>query len=144
MMRAASENLVPVTLELGGKSPVIVERGTSIEDTAYRIAHGKLANGGQTCVAPDYALVPEEEVEAFIAAFEQAVDRLYPSIATNPDYTWIINDHHFARLTGLVDDAVAKGARDDRDRHEALRRVGSPQSRLFLPKLLLGVTDEMA
>jgi coniferyl-aldehyde dehydrogenase len=142
VMRAASENLVPVTLELGGKSPVIVERGTSIEDTAYRIAHGKLANGGQTCVAPDYALVPEEEVEAFTAAFEQAVDRLYPSVATNPDYTWIINDHHFARLTGLVEDAVAKGARMIEIGARPSGTSGS-QSRLFLPKLLLGVTDEM-
>ena len=141
-MRAASENLVPVTLELGGKSPVIVERGTSIEDTAYRIAHGKLANGGQTCVAPDYALVPEEEVEAFTAAFEQAVDRLYPSVATNPDHTWIINDHHFARLTGLVEDAVAKGARMIEIGARPSGTSGS-QSRLFLPKLLLGVTDEM-
>ena len=142
VMRAASENLVPVTLELGGKSPVIVERGTSIEDTAYRIAHGKLANGGQTCVAPDYALVPEEEVEAFTAAFERAVGRLYPSIATNPDYTWIINDHHFARLTGLVEDAVAKGARMIEIGARPSGTSGS-QSRLFPPKLLLGVTDEM-
>jgi coniferyl-aldehyde dehydrogenase len=142
VMRAASENLVPVTLELGGKSPVIVERGTSIEDTAYRIAHGKLANGGQTWVAPDYALVPEEEVEAFTAAFEQAVDRLYPSIATNPDYTWIINDHHFARLTGLVEDAVARGARMIEIGARPSGTSGS-QSRLFPPKLLLGVTDEM-
>ena len=142
VMRAASENLVPVTLELGGKSPVIVERGTSIENTAYRIAHGKLANGGQTCVAPDYALVPEEEVEAFTAAFEQAADRLYPSIATNPDYTWIINDHHFARLTGLVEDAVAKGARMIEIGARRSSTSGS-QSRLFTPKLLLGVTDEM-
>jgi coniferyl-aldehyde dehydrogenase len=141
VMRAASENLVPVTLELGGKSPVFVERGTSLADAAYRIAHGKLANGGQTCVAPDYALVPEEDVEAFTAAFTQAVDRLYPDIAANPDYTWIINDHHFARLTGLASDAVAKGAR--------MIEIGakpansSSQSRLFLPKLLLGVTDAM-
>jgi coniferyl-aldehyde dehydrogenase len=142
VMRAASENLVPVTLELGGKSPVIIERGTSLDDTAYRIAHGKLANGGQTCVAPDYVLVHEDEVETFTAAFEQAVDRLYPNIATNPDYTWVINDHHFARLTGLVSDAVAKGAR--------MIEIGAKfsgssasQSRLFLPKLLLGVTDAM-
>ena len=142
VMRAASENLVPVTLELGGKSPVIVQRGTSLEDAAYRVAHGKLANGGQTCVAPDYMLVPEEQVEAFTAAFERAVARLYPGIATNPDYTWIINDHHFARLTGLVIDAVAKGAR--------LIEIGAKpsgpsasQPRLFLPKLLLGVTDAM-
>jgi coniferyl-aldehyde dehydrogenase len=141
-MRAASENLVPVTLELGGKSPVIVERGASLENTAYRIAHGKLANGGQTCVAPDYVLVPEDEVEAFTAVFEQAVDRLYPSIATNPDYTWIINDHHFARLTGLVTDAVAKGARMIEIGGKRASTSGS-QSRLFLPKLLLGVTDRM-
>ena len=125
-MRAASENLVPVTLELGGKSPVIVERGTSLEDTAYRIAHGKLANGGQTCVAPDYVLVHEDEVEAFTAAFEQAVGRLYPSIATNPDYTWIINDHHFARLTGLVDRCRRQRRADDRDRRRNLR---APQAR---------------
>ena len=95
-MRAASENLVPVTLELGGKSPVIVERGTSIEDTAYRIAHGKLANGGQTCVAPDYALVPEEEVEAFTAAFEQAVDvstRASRPIRTTPGSSTTIISH---------------------------------------------------
>jgi coniferyl-aldehyde dehydrogenase len=87
VMRAASENLVPVTLELGGKSPVIVERGTSIEYVAYRVAHGKLANGGQTCVAPDYMLVPEEQVEAFTAAFEQAIGlsiRASPPIPTTP------------------------------------------------------------
>ena len=142
VMRAASENLVPVTLELGGKSPVIVERGKSIEDVAYRVAHGKLANGGQTCVAPDYMLVPEEQVEAFTAAFEQAVGRVYPSIATNPDYTWIINDHHFARLTGLVTDAVAKGARMIEVGAKASGASAS-QSRLFLPKLLLGVNDSM-
>jgi hypothetical protein len=75
------------------------------------------------------------------AAFEQAVGRLYPSIATNPDYTWIINDHHFARLTGLVTDAVAKGAR----MIEVGAKASGPsasQSRLFLPKLL-GVNDSM-
>jgi coniferyl-aldehyde dehydrogenase len=143
VMRAASENLVPVTLELGGKSPVIVECGTSLEDTAYRVAHGKLANGGQTCVAPDYVLVPEDEVEAFTAAFQQAVDRLYPSIMTNPDYTWVINDHHFARLTGLVTDAVAKGARMIEIGAKPSGASASSQSRLFLPKLLLGVTDGM-
>jgi coniferyl-aldehyde dehydrogenase len=142
VMRAASENLVPVTLELGGKSLVIVERGTSIEDVALRVAHGKLANGGQTCVAPDYMLVPEEQVEAFTAAFEQTVGRLYPSIATNPDYTWIINDHHFARLTDLVTDAVAKGARMIEVGPKASGASAS-QSRLFLPKLLLGVNDSM-
>jgi coniferyl-aldehyde dehydrogenase len=142
IMRAAAENLVPVTLELGGKSPVIVDRGYSLSTAARRIAFGKLANGGQTCVAPDYALVPEEEVGTFVAAFKTEADRLYPNIAANTDYTWIINDHHFARLRGLVDDAKAKGAR--------VVEIGTPpsggtpaQSRMFLPVLLQNVTDDM-
>ena len=143
IMRAAAENLVPVTLELGGKSPVIVDRGFSLATAAHRIAFGKLANGGQTCVAPDYALVPEEEVEAFVAAFKTEADKLYPNIAANPDYTWIINDHHFARLKGLVDDAKAKGARVV-EIGTAPSSGASPQSRMFLPVLLLNVTDDMA
>jgi coniferyl-aldehyde dehydrogenase len=109
VMRAASENLVPVTLELGGKSPAIVERGSPLSTAAHRIAYGKLANGGQTCVAPDYALVPKEEIDNFVASFKEEVAKLYPDIGANPDYTWIINDHHFARLSGLVEDARAKG-----------------------------------
>jgi coniferyl-aldehyde dehydrogenase len=142
VMRAASENLVPVTLELGGKSPVIVERGSSLRTAARRIAYGKLANGGQTCVAPDYALVAEDEVEAFVAAFKEAVGELYPDIAANPDYTWIINDHHFARLSGLADDAKAKGARVIEIGANPDKGLAS-QSRMFLPVLLLDVTDEM-
>ena len=142
IMRAAAENLVPVTLELGGKSPVIVDRGFSLATAARRIAFGKLANGGQTCVAPDYALVPEEETEAFVAAFKTEADKLYPNIAANPDYTWIINDHHFARLRSLVDDAKAKGARVV-EIGTAPSGDASPQSRMFLPVLLLNVTDDM-
>jgi coniferyl-aldehyde dehydrogenase len=111
VMRAASDNLVPVTLELGGKSPVIVAAGYDLQTAAHRIAYGKLANGGQTCVAPDYVLAPEGEVEAFATAFKQEAARLYPNIADNPDYTWIVSDHHFERLSGLLADAKAKGAR---------------------------------
>ena len=84
IMRAAAENLVPVTLELGGKSPAIVDRGFSLATAAHRIAFGKLANGGQTCVVPDYALVPEDEVEDFVAAFKTEADKLYPNIAAHP------------------------------------------------------------
>jgi len=142
VMRAASENLVPVTLELGGKSPVIVERGAPLRTAAHRIAYGKLANGGQTCVAPDYLLVPKEEVEAFVALFREEVDKLYPDIGANPDYTWIINDHHFARLTGLVVDALAKGARVIEIGTKSAASARS-QSRLFLPKIVLDVTDAM-
>jgi coniferyl-aldehyde dehydrogenase len=142
IMRAASENLVPVTLELGGKSPAIVERGYPLHTAARRIAYGKLANGGQTCVAPDYALVPEDEIEDFVATFNAEAERLYPDVAANPDYTWIINDRHFARLTDLVDDAKAKGARVVQ-LGSAPSAPAAAQSRMFRPVLLLDVTDEM-
>jgi coniferyl-aldehyde dehydrogenase len=141
IMHAAAENLVPVTLELGGKSPAIVDRGFQLATAARRIAYGKLANGGQTCVAPDYALVPKDEVEAFAAAFRAEADKLYPDIARNADYTWIINDRHFARLKELVDDAREKGARVIDI--AAAPGGGTAQSRLFLPVLLLDVTDDM-
>jgi coniferyl-aldehyde dehydrogenase len=111
VMKAASDNLTPVTLELGGKSPVIVEKGTALEHAASGIAYGKLANGGQICVAPDYALVHEDEIAAFTAAYDKAVAVLYPNGPASDDYTSIINDHHYARLTALIDDARAKGAR---------------------------------
>ena len=140
VMRAASVNLVPVTLELGGKSPVIIERGSCLETAARRIAWGKLANAGQTCIAPDYVLVAEEEVGAFLAAFEAATLTLYPDIAGNPDYTTIVSDRHFQRLSGLVDDARAQGAR--------IRRIGEGSAtahpRTFLPVLVTQTSDAMA
>ena len=139
IMRAAAENLVPVTLELGGKSPAIVERGAASSTAVRRIAYGKLANGGQTCVAPDYALLPDDEIEAFVTTYREEVEKLYPDIATNPDYTWILNDQHFARLTSLVEDARAKGARVI----ELGTRPPSSQSRLFPPVLLLDTSDDM-
>jgi coniferyl-aldehyde dehydrogenase len=139
IMRAASENLVPVTLELGGKSPVIVEQGYSVQTAARRIAYGKCANGGQICTSPDYLLLPKSETEDFVAAYRQEIDTLYPNVAGNPDFTWVLNDRHFARLSGLVKDAKAKGAR--------VIELGTRQSsdsRQFPPTLLLDVTDEMA
>jgi len=141
IMRAASENLVPVTLELGGKSPVIVDRGYPLQTAARRVAYGKCANGGQICPSPDYVLLPKSETEDFVAAFRQEVDTLYPNIGDNPDYTSVLNDRHFARLSGLVEDAKAKGAR--------VIEIGTKQpdgspSRMFPPMLLLGVTDDMA
>jgi coniferyl-aldehyde dehydrogenase len=141
IMRAASENLVPITLELGGKSPVIVESGYSLRTAARRIASGKLANGGQICISPDYLLLPEGKTEEFVTAYRQEVDRLYPNAADNPDYTSIINERNFTRLSGLVEDARAKGAR--------VIVIGTKQpcdslSRMFQPTLLFDVTDEMA
>jgi coniferyl-aldehyde dehydrogenase len=141
IMRAASENLVPVTLELGGKSPIIVDDGYSLRTAARRIAYGKCANGGQICTSPDYLLLPKGRMEDFIAAYLQEVDTLYPNIGDNPDFTSILNDRHFARLSGLVEDAKAKGARviEIGTRHQ-----GVSHSRMFPPVLLIGVTDEMA
>jgi uncharacterized protein YndB with AHSA1/START domain len=99
-----------VTLELGGKSPVLVDRGQPLARVAADIAYGKLANAGQTCVAPDYVLLHESEIETFIEAWNKAVAALYPQGPASEDYTSIVNVHHFERLRGLLDDARAKGA----------------------------------
>jgi coniferyl-aldehyde dehydrogenase len=141
IMRAASDNLVPVTLELGGKSPVIVDQGYSLRTAARRIAYGKCANGGQICTSPDYLLLPKNKMEDFIAAYRQEVDTLYPNIGDNPGYTSILDDRHVTRLSGLVEDAKAKGARVI---EIGTRHPGNSHSRVFPPVLLLGVTDEMA
>lgn len=110
VMRAASEHLVPVTLELGGKSPVLVDRGQPLERIAADIAYGKLANAGQTCIAPDYVLLHEGDVDAFVGAWGKAVAALYPKGPSSPDYTAIVNSRHYDRLRGLLADARAKGA----------------------------------
>lgn len=141
VMKAASDHLVPVTLELGGKSPVIVARGHALDQAAAGIAYGKLANAGQTCIAPDYALVHEDEIEAFTAAYDQAVASLYPEGPTSEDYTAIINDRHYARLTGLVDDARARGARVV----EVGRKPGDAGGRphTLAPMIVLDAKDDM-
>ena len=132
---AAAKNLTPVTLELGGKSPVIVDASADLAKAADRIAFGKLFNAGQSCIAPDYALVPQAMVEPFAAALREAVARQYPTIATNPDYTSMVNDGHFARVTGLVDDAKARGARAI-----VIGTADGARWRTIAPTLLLDVT----
>jgi coniferyl-aldehyde dehydrogenase len=112
-----------------------------LRTAARRIAYGKCANGGQICTSPDYLLLPKSETEDFIAAYRQEVDTLYPNIGDNPDYTSILNDRHFTRLSGLVEDAKAKGARVV---EIGTKPPSGSQSRMFPPVLLLGVTDEMA
>ena len=127
VMRAAAENLTPVTLELGGKSPAVVLRDYPLADAAKRIAHGKSVNGAQICVSPDYALVPRERVDAFVASVKASFVEFYGgAFAESADYTWVINDGHRARLDGLLQDARAKGATvipcaDDRPDSEARR-----------------------
>ena len=110
VMQAAAANLVPVTLELGGKSPVIVGADADIELAAMRIVHGKLLNGGQICISPDYVYVHESKVEAFTSASLRAAASLYPTVKQNDDYTSIINDQNYSRLRNLLQDARNKGA----------------------------------
>lgn len=141
IMRAAAANLVPVTLELGGKSPTIISDDYPLEEAAERIAAGKWFNAGQTCIAPDYLLVPEGKIEAMVQALQTALTRRYPTIATNEDYTAILNDHHYARLTGYIEEARAGGARvvEVKPSDETV----DPTSRKIAPTLLVGVRDDM-
>jgi coniferyl-aldehyde dehydrogenase len=109
--QAAAKNLTPVTLELGGKSPAIIDQSADLHAAARSIAYGKMMNAGQTCVAPDYVLAPREKVDAAADALVNAARQMFPSIDTTNDYTSIISDRHFARLKSLVDDARDRGAR---------------------------------
>jgi coniferyl-aldehyde dehydrogenase len=108
---AAAANLTPTTLELGGKSPCIVDASVNLADAALKIAHGKLLNAGQTCIAPDYLMLPRGMESAFEQAYGAAVQRLFPTIAGNPDYAAILTDRHHARLQALISEAQAGGAR---------------------------------
>jgi acyl-CoA reductase-like NAD-dependent aldehyde dehydrogenase len=111
VMRAAAENLTPVTLELGGKSPAIVGRSIDVAEAADKIMFGKCLNAGQTCIAPDYALVPQERIDAFVAAARASVERMYPRLAGNPQYSSIVNARHRERLRALLDEARRAGTR---------------------------------
>jgi coniferyl-aldehyde dehydrogenase len=111
VMRAAADNLVPVTLELGGKSPVIIGQDAPLDAAAERICWGKSLKSGQSCTAPDYVLCPRRLVEQFVEAYRACYSRMFPTLKDNPDCTSIINDRQYRRLQQLVDDAKAKGAR---------------------------------
>jgi coniferyl-aldehyde dehydrogenase len=143
VMRAAAENLTPVTLELGGKSPVVIDKDVDLSIVAARIMAGKLFNTGQVCVSPDYAFVPDELLRPLIAELEKATSTLFPSIADNPEYTAIVNENHFRRLQHLISDATAAGIETitfnpaDEDYEEAANRK-------LLPRVLLDPPDDSA
>lgn len=141
VMRAASEHLVPVTLELGGKSPAVIERGHPMQQAATAIAHGKLVNAGQTCTAPDYVMVHEASLEAFRVAYDRAVHTLYPEGPAANGYTSIISERHHARLVALLEDARAQGA----EVIEVGVSPGDAQRRphTMAPTLVINVTDGM-
>jgi coniferyl-aldehyde dehydrogenase len=142
VMRAAAENLVPVTLELGGKSPVVIGRSADLATAAARIMNGKTLNAGQICLAPDYVLAPADQIGGFVAAAKSAVGHMFPTIRDNPDYTAVVADRHYARLTSYVDDARAKGAEivEINPSGEDLRQ--QPHRRIA-PTLILNPTDDM-
>ena len=162
VMSAAAAHLTPVTLELGGKSPAIVHESYPFERAVRRIIKGKLLNAGQTCVAPDYVLLPARRKADFETAAQHAVAELYPRLAQNPDYTRIVSPTRYERLQALADDAASKGARvvtlDTEAASKGARVVtlgaeaasigagGDPiaaRDRVFPPTLVFDTTDEM-
>jgi len=110
ILQAAVKNLTPCTLELGGKSPVIVGRSYDTAKAAERIMSGKQLNQGQACLAPDYVFVAEDQKDIFINTVVQFYSQLFPTILNNPDYTSVINTRHQQRLLGYINDAKQKGA----------------------------------
>jgi coniferyl-aldehyde dehydrogenase len=110
VMQSAAENLVPVTLELGGKSPVVIGDSADLKSSAKRIMFGKTLNAGQICLAPDYVIIHKDKKEEFITEAENAIKGFYPDIKDNEDYTSIINERHYNRINSLIDDAKEKGA----------------------------------
>lgn len=141
VMQAASENLVPVTLELGGKSPVIIAQGFPLEKAMSRIVFGKLLSAGQTCIAPDYALVHQTQLDAFIKAYDNNVKAAYPAGPNTADYTSIINEQQYAVLAELLDDARRLGAQII----EVGNRPSDAKKRphTMPPTIVLGITDDM-
>ncbi|MBV1959912.1 MAG: coniferyl aldehyde dehydrogenase [Pseudomonadales bacterium] len=141
VMQAAAKNLTPVTLEMGGKSPVIIADDADMNRAIESILMGKLINSGQTCIAPDYILVQESQKERFIELCSQKIAERYPTVANNEDITWIINDRHHQRVLGLIEDARTKGARviEINPASEAI-----PEGkRVIAPTLITDVNDDM-
>lgn len=139
VMREAAENLTPVTLELGGKSPAVIADDIPLADFVDRLCFAKSLNGGQTCVAPDYILLPRNKEEAFKQQFKNAFLKMYPDIAENTDYTSIINAHSYQRLLDLLSDAKMKGAKIEKIGNECIK-----DSSLRMPiHLVSDVTDAM-
>jgi coniferyl-aldehyde dehydrogenase len=140
VMKAAAENLVPVTLELGGKSPAIVGEGFSIAQAAQKIMMGKCFNAGQTCIAPDYVLLPKGRADAFVDECKAAVAAMYPTLKSNPDFTAIINDRQYERLQACLADARERGAKVV-ELNPAKEEL-DPKARKLAPHLVLDAKDD--
>ncbi|MEO0786408.1 MAG: aldehyde dehydrogenase family protein, partial [Pseudomonadota bacterium] len=144
VMRAAADNLVPLTLELGGKSPVILGRSANMEKAASRIMAGKTLNAGQICLAPDYAFVPEESAGEFVGAATAAVEKMFPTgLKDNDDYTSIVNQRHYDRIQGYLEDARSKGA-EIVEINPADENFSQQPHHKIPPTLVMNPTDDMA
>ncbi|MFJ3050368.1 coniferyl aldehyde dehydrogenase [Pseudomonas nitroreducens] len=141
VLRAAAENLVPVTLELGGKSPTIISRSADLKTAVSKIIVGKLMNAGQLCVAPDYVFVPEESMDAFVEIARAVVGKVFPTLAGNPEYTAILNDRHYQRLQGYLEEARAAGVAVVE--LNPAGEVLDPARRLIAPTLLRNPDDRL-
>lgn len=143
VMAAAAQNLTPVTLELGGKSPVVLGKSADLAKAAARVMAGKTMNAGQICLAPDYVLAPRENMEAFIAGAQAAVAKMFPTLKNNPDYASMVNQRHYDRVMGLIEDARAKGARIV-EINPANEDFTQQEHHRIPPTLILEPTDDMA
>jgi coniferyl-aldehyde dehydrogenase len=147
VMRSAAQHLTPVTLELGGKSPAIVHPDFDHARAVRRIVRGKLLNAGQTCIAPDYVLVQRDRLEAFVELAKTTIAQFYPRVIDDADYTTIINTKHYERLSVLVADARARGARIvtiDPAGELPPGEIGVAQSRKMLPTLVVDPAPDLA
>ncbi|MCK0128274.1 coniferyl aldehyde dehydrogenase [Erythrobacter sp. F6033] len=142
VMQAAAKNLVPVTLELGGKSPVIMGRSADFEKAGERIALGKMMNAGQICLSPDYMYVPEDKQDEAVAGVSKGVANLYPTLLENDDYASIVSDRHFERLQGLVEDAREQGA-EVIEVNPGNEDFANANQRKMPLNIIKNVTDEM-
>ncbi|GGQ33464.1 coniferyl aldehyde dehydrogenase [Shewanella litoralis] len=139
VMRAAANNLTPVTLELGGKSPAIIAPDMPMETAVERLIFGKCLNAGQICVAPDYVLCPADKVDAFIAAYRARFNKMYPNFVNNDDYGNVINDRQYQRLMKVLDDAKSKGAKITSATDDPI----SSSSRKLATQLITQTSDDM-
>ncbi len=142
VQRAAAQNLVPVTLELGGKNPVVVGLGANIRRSAARIAQGRMVNGGQVCICPDYVFVPDEHVDAFVDTARDTLRGMFPSIVSNGDYCSSVDQANFDRVVGLIEDARANGASVEAVAPDG-EQLPDPATRKIAPTIVRDIDDRM-
>ena len=142
VQRAAAENLVPVTLELGGKNPVVVGPGADMARSAARIARARMVNGGQVCVCPDYVLVPDDRIDAFVDTARDTLRGMFPSVVANAEYCSVVNHANFDRVMRLIDDARAHGARVETVAPEG-ESLPDRASRKIAPTIVRDIDDRM-